>query len=410
VTYSKNCTACGAIVQDGDRFCGECGAKLNEITAEKPAVLGNWFFPATTTTVVFADDGEVIFHFESEPEFEQEAWDARGKWEQIGQRVLIDFNGFTVYDVELRGDRMIGTWFRTSGDDAGVHIWTVLERAGADVSDPVMFPHPALEDRHDDSYDSLLFRGFKCYFLTDDDVDEMNRAKMLFEQAVRIDPQRPEAYVGLGAWAYFMDEFEAGLTYIDDALDKNFGLDARYELIRFEHVPDGGDPEDPDLYEIDIEWVILVRADMHYQLDHMDLAERDIADVLSNLSEDEDNAATAYRLKALLCYERDSLDEALLHIEKAESIDPSDSDCPYIAGLVLLEKQDMNRAIEKFTSALSLDPSNADALIKRASTFSAIGAKKQMRKDVEALQDLIERGYGDAEIRQELDDLLSTLH
>lgn len=399
----KHCPACSAVIQAGDHFCGECGGKLPEVAAENQSVIGRWLFPGTKSIVTFQENGEVVFTLESD--FEKERWEAGGKWEQLERKVLFDCNNFTVYDVEFHGDRMIGTCFHTSGDHAGVHSWIVLEREGIDLSDQEMPPYPVLEDPNDASYDSFLFKGFKHYFLADHDSDEIKQAKVLFEQAVKIDPDRPEAYVGLGGCSYFLDEFEAALAYLDQAIDKNFGFDARYEAIRFEHVPDGGGPDEPEAHEIDFEWVILQRTEIHYQLNNLDLAERDLDSIFNRVSER--YAPYAYQLRAKLLFERDNLDEALLHIKKALSIDPDDANSRYIAGLVLFEKKDMKAAIEELSLALNLDPYNFDALLKRARAFSAIGAKDKMKADIRALQELTKDGYGNAALYEELDELLS---
>ena len=34
------------------------------------------------------------------------------RWKQTGSHIVFDCNGFTIYDVEMDGDRLIGRWYR----------------------------------------------------------------------------------------------------------------------------------------------------------------------------------------------------------------------------------------------------------------------------------------------------------
>jgi len=405
LTDSTHCPVCSAIIYAGDRFCGECGSKLSNADSKSQSVVGTWLFPGTKTGVTFQENGEVSFS--SEDDLSKEQWESDGKWEQIGRKILFDCNNFTIYDVELYGDRMIGFWYPTSGEVAGVRSRTVLEREGCDLSEQELPAFPALQDNHDDSYGSLLFRGFKHYFLADHDVNEIEQAKTIFEQAVEIDPERPEAYVGLGGCCFFLDDYEAALAYLYEANEKNFAFDARYELIRFEHIPDGADPNAPETYEIDFEWVILMQAELHYSLDQFDQAEEVLDCLFDQVSDN--RAAFANQIRAKLCFERDNLNEALLHINKALAIDPDDANCRYIAGLVLFYKKDMKAAIEELSRALTLEPNHFDALLNRAKAYSAIGAKDKLEADIEALQQLIDDGYGDAELWEEFHQFVAEL-
>ena len=70
-----------------------------------------WQFPGTKTTVEFLAGGRVHFKFES--------GDADGKWEQKGNKVTFDANGFTLFELEMKGDEMTGTWTRLKGEDVG---------------------------------------------------------------------------------------------------------------------------------------------------------------------------------------------------------------------------------------------------------------------------------------------------
>ena len=48
------------------------------------------------------------------------------RWKQTGSHVVFDCNGFTIYDVEMDGDRLIGRWYR---DPKATHERTRAEGA-----------------------------------------------------------------------------------------------------------------------------------------------------------------------------------------------------------------------------------------------------------------------------------------
>jgi hypothetical protein len=79
-----------------------------------------WQFPGTKTTVEFLAGGRVHFKFES--------GDADGKWEQKGNKVTFDANGFTLFELEMKGNEMTGTWTRLKGEDVGKKYPSGLKR------------------------------------------------------------------------------------------------------------------------------------------------------------------------------------------------------------------------------------------------------------------------------------------
>jgi hypothetical protein len=77
-----------------------------------------WKFGGTDTTVEFLPGGRVRF---SNSEY-------GGNWTQEGRSLRFDSNGFTLFEVQINGDEMSGTWRRLRGDDIGLTSPTSLQR------------------------------------------------------------------------------------------------------------------------------------------------------------------------------------------------------------------------------------------------------------------------------------------
>lgn len=422
------CPSCTTIVEPGENFCGECGNALPNVSSDNTSIAGCWLFSDSPGTVTFKENGTLTFDFETTymeedldflfdkgKEIPKEIIDTlqndeevRGHWKQTGNRLLFDCNNATLYDVEIYGDRMIGTYHYVDEEiNSKLHLKIILEREGVNLADEEMPDISALKDLNDGSYDALLYKGFKHFFLSNDDCDVLNEAKKIFAQAVKIDPERPGAFVGIGMCYYALDEYEAALPHIEQALTNDFGWDARYEHILFEYLPDGNEPEDLLEYVLNLETLVMVRATIHFHLGEIDLAERDIDGIFDNIPEE--YTADKHLLRAEIFHERDEPENALLHVKKALAFDPDSPEAHYMHGQLLFENGDIDAAIKVFSRSIYLNPSNPGVLMARAKAFGSAKATKEMEEDINTIRKMIDNRYGDAELSEDLNELLRVL-
>jgi tetratricopeptide (TPR) repeat protein len=421
----KCCPFCAAAVEPGEKFCGECGNKLSNTSTEIASFAGNWLFSDSANKVTFHENGTVTFYFEKpsmteedqaflfgkDVEIPEEVIDelsnsskVSGRWQQKGNRLLFDCNNTTLWDVEMRGDRMIGTFYYISDENNEPRFKVILEREGVDLSGQEIFAPHALKDLNDGSCDALLYKGFSLFFLSGNDYEALNEAIKIFAQAVKIDPKRPEAFVGIGMCYFTLGDNEKALPHIEQALMNNFGVDARYETILFEHLSDGDEPEDGLEYEFTLDYVVMTRAMIHFNLGNIDQAEKDLDGVFDNIPEE--YTVDKLLLRAGIFIQRNKLEEALQYVEKALAIDPDSADAHYTMGLLLLENGNVEAAIKAFSQSISLDPEDPDALMARAKAFGTLGATREMLEDSKAINKIIRGGYSDTELLRELNELL----
>jgi hypothetical protein len=78
----------------------------------------SWVFGGERKTKVrfLAGDLVVFDHIGSHSNADDD-WSAEGRWALQGDQLRFDCNGFTLYEVAVSEDQMIGTWQRMQGDD-----------------------------------------------------------------------------------------------------------------------------------------------------------------------------------------------------------------------------------------------------------------------------------------------------
>lgn len=263
-------------------------------------------------------------------------------------------------------------------------------------------PHEK-EEQTDKDYAALLLKGFKGYFLQQDDFAAINRAKELFEQAIETDPERPEAYLGLGLCYYIFGQDEAALTHIEMGLVNGFGVDDRYESILFEYSPDEDGPDDPFVFELGIEALIMHRAIIHMNMGNLELATQDLDGIFDNIPEEYN--AEKHAIRAEIALRSEDMENAKRHIEKALSLDPDSSYTHSICGFLYLEEDNAQAAINSLSRALSIDPMVPETLMARAKAFHAIGVTDKMKTDIQNVRHIIQEGYSNIELKEDLNAL-----
>ena len=74
----------------------------------------------TDTTVDFLSGGRI--------RYKSRYSESSGQWQQHGNSVTFDTEGYTQFDVTLNGNEMSGTWRRLKGSDAGTTSPTSLSK------------------------------------------------------------------------------------------------------------------------------------------------------------------------------------------------------------------------------------------------------------------------------------------
>jgi hypothetical protein len=113
----KCCHFCAAVVEPGEKFCGECGNKLSNTSTEIASFTGNWLFSDSANKVTFHENGTVTFYFEKTSMTEEDleflfrkdeeipeevitelsnSSKVSGRWQQKGNRLLFDCNNTTL--------------------------------------------------------------------------------------------------------------------------------------------------------------------------------------------------------------------------------------------------------------------------------------------------------------------------
>lgn len=259
-------------------------------------------------------------------------------------------------------------------------------------------------EQTDKYYAALMLKGFSRYFLQQDDFSAIAEAKKMFGQAIECSPERPEAHLGLGLCHYICGDDEAALPYIEQGLKNGFGVDERYESIRFEYVPDGGDPDDPDVFEMQLETVIMHRAAIHLNLGDLDMATRDMDGVFENIPEEYD--AEKYAIRAEISLNSNSLDDARHYIEEALSRDQESAYSHTVNGQLFLEEGNAHAAIDALSRALFIEPMEPEALLIRAKAYFNLSKTNEMMSDIKELRHIINEGYSDCNLEGELDELV----
>lgn len=104
--------------------CVALGCLLTQARGEvkketvKDLVGTTWQFPGTTSKVTFLKDGK--FQWNGSP--------ATGSWKQTGNKVEINSNDFTLFELTMNGDSMVGTWKRLKGEDMGKKNYSALKK------------------------------------------------------------------------------------------------------------------------------------------------------------------------------------------------------------------------------------------------------------------------------------------
>jgi hypothetical protein len=81
-----------------------------------------WQFDGTETTVQFLGGGKVLFRNKKQNS------ESTGSWQQTGRSVKFDSNGYTLFELDIDGDRMTGTWKRLKGEDVGQKYPSSMKR------------------------------------------------------------------------------------------------------------------------------------------------------------------------------------------------------------------------------------------------------------------------------------------
>ena len=184
----------------------------------------------------------------------------------------------------------------------------------------------------------------------------------------------------------------------------NFGVDARYESILFEHFPDENEPENVLEYELTLDFVVMTRAIIHFNLGDIDLAEKDLNGVFDNIPEE--YTVDKILLRAGIYLGRNKLEEAWQHVEKALAIDPDNASAHYMKGQLLAENGNAEAAVKAYSQSINLAPEDPDTLMARIRAFGALGATREMIEDSKTIQKIIHDGYGDTELLRELNEIM----
>ncbi len=263
------------------------------------------------------------------------------------------------------------------------------------------------DEQQDRDYVTLLFQGFKRYFLEQDDFSAIEEAKALFRKAIEIDKERPEAFIGLGLCFFSLGEDEGGLSLIDEGLNKGFGADPRYEQITFDHNPDDQEDSEPMVFELDIETVIMYRATMHLNLGHLNFAMRDIQGVFDTIPDHYEPEKFAVRAEIYL--KRGEYDRAREDAEQAVSLDPENVYAQTVLGRLDLLCGKPDVAILALSIALEIEPDSPEALLARAQAFHATRSEDLRDVDLYALQAIIDQGFSDKGLIEEMNRFLTAI-
>jgi tetratricopeptide (TPR) repeat protein len=242
------------------------------------------------------------------------------------------------------------------------------------------------DEQTDRCYAALLLQGYKRYFLADDSDTLINEAKNYFMQAAQTDSERPEAFLGLGLCYYFLSDYKTALHHIEQALLIGFGT-GDYEEIRYEHIPEDADPDNPDVFVMGIAELMLIRASIFYFLDDINAAQHDLDAVFENINDE--YAAFKNLLRAEIYLERNDIIQARRYLGEVLVLEPNDPEAHTLRGLILSEEGDADNAIKAFSYVLKLLPDNIDALLARAEEYQIIGATEKMQTDIDTLRTLI---------------------
>lgn len=259
-----------------------------------------------------------------------------------------------------------------------------------------------LEDQQDINYGTLTLQGFEIFTTASGNIyPKINSAKNLFKRAIVIDPERPDAFLGL-AWCHAsLGEYRGALNNIELTASNLFNVDPAE--IHFEITSDNNNPDETNVYEIDLDQVIMFRASFHLYLGNVGQAEEDLNAVFDALPEEYAAEKNAWR--AEIYFMRDDMENACRCLGDSLMHDPECIEAHFLRGQMFLSNGDADNAISALSHTLNIDPAHPDALLARAKAYAAVGKIDEMKDDIKVARQIIDNGYADVAIAQGLDVL-----
>jgi hypothetical protein len=98
-------------------------AVLLDVQSARPSLMGTtWRFNGTETTIDFLSGGRIRYKYGFS--------ESSGQWEQRGDKVTFDTEGYTLFELTLSGNSMSGTWRRLKGSDVGTTAASSMTKIG----------------------------------------------------------------------------------------------------------------------------------------------------------------------------------------------------------------------------------------------------------------------------------------
>nr|WP_240906099.1 tetratricopeptide repeat protein [Thiorhodococcus mannitoliphagus] len=211
----------------------------------------------------------------------------------------------------------------------------------------------------------------------------MHEALEHFARAVLLDETRPEAHLGLGFCYANLGDDRRAIRHYDACLERGFGS-RDYPHLCYEY--DGSD-EQTWTVEINLDQVLLWRADCWLSLDRIEPARHDLERLSAPDAPDTRAEIAVLRAKILLA--ENQPDATQRELSRALGWDPEHPEAHYLRGRVHECHGRFPEAVKAYARAMRLDPEAPEFRVSRARVYLALGEKRKAEADLRAAKALL---------------------
>ena len=231
---------------------------------------------------------------------------------------------------------------------------------------------------------------------------ELPNAREYFQRAAKLAPDHPKYYYNLALVEYRLGEREAAIRALDQA-NRYEGGDSNtllymarlYEELgqteKAEAALRKGLDESPGNIEL-----LSSLADNLIGQNKWDTATRVLNDILNKSTKVLEKSQALYNL-GIIKSELKDWDQAIDHLKRSQSLDPTNDDITAALGRVYVRSDEPHKAVSAFKEALRLNPYNTKILEEAAKVYLDLGLLSQAE---ESLHRLLENPRGSNDKKQ----------